>query len=194
MVGMSGTAAGIDGTKIGGTLFFGTVSGGFGSVLTNGNFWQGAATGLIVSGLNHIEHEIRINSINKRLEQITKGLTGEQLIEKFMNLDVGSKITGKELSKWDIKLSKAYKFIDYIQRTKEGIYLDLKFGMETASSLTPTKLKDNSKFIVEKVNYKHINYFHVKGAGTLRGDPINIYVFQNAYKLNLYDKKSWKLF
>ncbi|MCO6565447.1 MAG: hypothetical protein J6581_08410 [Apibacter sp.] len=55
-VGMGGTAAGVDGTKIGGTLFFGTVSGGFGAVLTNGNFWQGAATGLIVSGLNHVAH------------------------------------------------------------------------------------------------------------------------------------------
>ncbi|MCO6565735.1 MAG: hypothetical protein J6581_09890 [Apibacter sp.] len=55
-VGMGGTAAGVDGTKIGGTLFFGSVSGGFGAVLTNGNFWQGAATGLIVSGLNHVAH------------------------------------------------------------------------------------------------------------------------------------------
>jgi hypothetical protein len=55
---MGGTAAGVDGTKIGGTLFFGSVSGGFGAVLTNGNFWQGAATGLIVSGLNHVAHEM----------------------------------------------------------------------------------------------------------------------------------------
>ncbi|CVK16210.1 RHS repeat-associated core domain-containing protein [Apibacter mensalis] len=57
-VSMGGTAAGVDGTKIGGTLFFGTVSGGFGAVLTNGNFWQGAATGLIVSGLNHVAHQM----------------------------------------------------------------------------------------------------------------------------------------
>jgi hypothetical protein len=59
---MGGTAAGIDGTKIGGTLFFGSVSGGFGAVLTNGNFWQGAATGLIVSGLNHVAHTMQIKS------------------------------------------------------------------------------------------------------------------------------------
>ncbi|WP_128331103.1 hypothetical protein [Apibacter sp. HY039] len=36
------------------------MSGGFGSVLTNGNFWQGAATGLVVSGLNHVTHREKI--------------------------------------------------------------------------------------------------------------------------------------
>jgi hypothetical protein len=65
---MGGTAAGIDGTKIGGTLFFGTVSGGFGAVLTNGNFWQGAATGLIVSGLNHVAHREDNVEENKTIE------------------------------------------------------------------------------------------------------------------------------
>lgn len=39
-----------------GTIFFGTISGGAGSALTGGNFWQGAVTGLIVSGLNHVIH------------------------------------------------------------------------------------------------------------------------------------------
>ncbi|MGM5631400.1 FG-GAP-like repeat-containing protein [Apibacter raozihei] len=57
-VGLGGAAAGINGSKTFGTLFFGTLSGGFGSVLTNGNFWQGAATGLVVSGLNHVVHKI----------------------------------------------------------------------------------------------------------------------------------------
>lgn len=36
-----------------GLLAFGTVSGGAGASLTGGNFWQGAVTGLVVSGLNH---------------------------------------------------------------------------------------------------------------------------------------------
>ncbi|WP_128331106.1 FG-GAP-like repeat-containing protein [Apibacter sp. HY039] len=55
-VGLGGAAAGINGSKTFGTLFFGTLSGGFGSALTGGNFWQGAATGLVVSGLNHAMH------------------------------------------------------------------------------------------------------------------------------------------
>lgn len=39
-----------------GILLFGTLAGGAGAELTGGNFWQGAITGLIVSGLNHAMH------------------------------------------------------------------------------------------------------------------------------------------
>lgn len=39
-----------------GTLIFGTVAGGAGAALTGGNFWQGAATGLVVGFLNHAAH------------------------------------------------------------------------------------------------------------------------------------------
>ncbi|WP_181044082.1 hypothetical protein [Apibacter adventoris] len=38
--------------------FFCTVSGGFRSALIGGNFWQGAATGLIISGLNNEMHKL----------------------------------------------------------------------------------------------------------------------------------------
>lgn len=40
-----------------GMIAFGTVSGGAGAALTGGNFWQGAVTGLVVSWLNHKEHQ-----------------------------------------------------------------------------------------------------------------------------------------
>jgi RHS repeat-associated protein len=39
-----------------GMITFGTISGGAGAALTDGNFWQGAVTGLVVSGLNHAMH------------------------------------------------------------------------------------------------------------------------------------------
>ena len=39
-----------------GMIAFGTVMGGAGAALTGGNFWQGAVTGLVVSGLNHAAH------------------------------------------------------------------------------------------------------------------------------------------
>ena len=41
-----------------GTLAFGTFAGGAGAQLSGGNFWQGAVTGLMVSGLNHVLHQI----------------------------------------------------------------------------------------------------------------------------------------
>ncbi len=44
------------------TILFGTVSGGFSAELTGGNFWQGAATGLVVSGLNHVAHRMKFRS------------------------------------------------------------------------------------------------------------------------------------
>ncbi|MFB9109791.1 hypothetical protein ACFFVK_14485, partial [Flavobacterium gyeonganense] len=46
------------GTGTFGMIAFGTVSGGAGAALTGGNFWQGAVTGLVVSGLNHALHQI----------------------------------------------------------------------------------------------------------------------------------------
>jgi hypothetical protein len=42
--------------NIGGLLAFGAISGGAGSLIGGGNFWQGAVTGLVVSGLNHAMH------------------------------------------------------------------------------------------------------------------------------------------
>ena len=46
------------GTGTAGMIAFGTVAGGAGAALTGGNFWQGAVTGLVVSGLNHAAHEM----------------------------------------------------------------------------------------------------------------------------------------
>ena len=51
-----------------GMLAFGTVAGGAGASLTGGNFWEGAATGLVVSGLNHLAH----NYVNKSYEEALK--------------------------------------------------------------------------------------------------------------------------
>ena len=40
-------------------MFFGTLSGGIGAELNGGNFWQGAVTGGIVAGLNHVMHKMK---------------------------------------------------------------------------------------------------------------------------------------
>ena len=53
--------AGIGGTGGASMIVFGTIAGGAGAALTGGNFWQGAATGLIVSGLNHAMHQMGRN-------------------------------------------------------------------------------------------------------------------------------------
>jgi hypothetical protein len=48
----------VAGTGTAGMIAFGTVGGGAGAALTGGDFWQGAATGFAVSGLNHAFHNI----------------------------------------------------------------------------------------------------------------------------------------
>ena len=76
--------AGIGGTGGASMIVFGTIAGGAGAALTGGNFWQGAATGLIVSGLNHAMHQMgRNDPPNKykryfasKLEEIKNGYNG----------------------------------------------------------------------------------------------------------------------
>ncbi len=71
-----------------GTMFFGTISGGAGAAISGGNFWQGAVTGLVVSGLNHVAHSgnNKTKFSTSEEEGVTpdgeitfKGLTKEQL-------------------------------------------------------------------------------------------------------------------
>jgi RHS repeat-associated protein len=62
---------GANATNMVGTMFVGTISGGAGAALTDGNFWQGAVTGLIVSGLNHLEHiEGNKSKVRRELEKM----------------------------------------------------------------------------------------------------------------------------
>jgi hypothetical protein len=160
---MGGTAAGIDGTKIGGTLFFGTVSGGFGAVLTNGNFWQGAATGLIVSGLNHIEHEIRINSINKRLEQLQNDKNVESLVIELLKEKKGTILTGKEIkNKYNLKqdIQRAIKKIEILGDGKFNVSWNNKLLINAATVLN---VKDGV-LNVKHMNINKMSGFHLKGS------------------------------
>jgi RHS repeat-associated protein len=52
--------------SIAGNYAFSGLAGGVGAELTGGNFWEGAATGLMVAGLNHIQQGI---AMPKRLEE-----------------------------------------------------------------------------------------------------------------------------
>lgn len=61
-IGLSGTAGDIS------TMLFGSVSGGLSAELTGGNFWQGAATGLTVSALNHVAHKISFSIQRSKME------------------------------------------------------------------------------------------------------------------------------
>ena len=70
MKGLGGKQAG----STAGMLTFGSVMGGAGAALTGGNFWQGAATGLIVSGLNHAMHKQNSDPPKKNYKAYFKAL------------------------------------------------------------------------------------------------------------------------
>lgn len=70
------------------TLLFGTVSGGLSAELTGGNFWEGAATGLVVSGLNHTLHK---SALNAKIDSEFEG-TG---LDPDGNPDVNTVVNGE---------------------------------------------------------------------------------------------------
>jgi RHS repeat-associated protein len=109
LVPVEGTGmAGIGGdfaNKTGGIIGFGTIMGGVGASLTGGNFWQGAATGLFVSGLNHAMHEA-FGDEQQQGKQVTKKSLGikstdtkEEMISKVLkNMKPGDYISGEQAS------------------------------------------------------------------------------------------------
>ena len=90
-----------------GMIAFGTVSGGAGALLTKGNFWQGAVTGLMVSGLNHFAHQIdsedfdfdqKGRKVTKKSLGITSKDNAETMLEKMLKgMKIGDYIEGSEL-------------------------------------------------------------------------------------------------
>jgi RHS repeat-associated protein len=80
------------------TILFGTVSGGISAELTGGNFWEGAAIGLAVSGLNHAAHKAfgpgdpdptPVKNIKKWIYSLKKSL-----IDSFANIADAADLTG----------------------------------------------------------------------------------------------------
>ena len=184
-VGMGGTAAGIDGTKIGGTLFFGTVSGGFGAVLTNGNFWQGAATGLIVSGLNHVAHREDQENPKKTKNQLgikNEDTTQTQISKLDKGMAIGDYVEGKE---FDFIHEKASTGIKKVTKILNGIceveptYLGrlsgyIKKGAKI--SISQSKLTISGKEqIVQKVKLINIKGIEVDKIGAIA----EFYVYKN---------------
>jgi hypothetical protein len=193
---MGGTAAGVDGTKIGGTLFFGTISGGFGAVLTNGNFWQGAATGLIVSGLNHVAHRADQENPKKTKNQLgikNEDTTQTQISKLDKGMAIGDYVEGKE---FDFIHEKASLGINKVVKRSEGNYEveptifgklsgEIKKGAKV--SILQSKLNIGGK---EQSVYK-VNMMGIKGIKLNICRVTNFYVYKN-YGYFYYNQKLMK--
>lgn len=77
------------GTGAIGTLAFSAIMGGAGSALAGGNFWQGATTGLIVSGFNHLMHSL------KKQETTVAGIYGAGSEDGSGNPDLRKLVEGQ---------------------------------------------------------------------------------------------------
>jgi len=66
-----------------GTVAFGALSGGVGAELSGGNFWQGAVTGGIVTGLNHQMHKIG--------QQNDLVFSSQRELDEYINERIGNK-------------------------------------------------------------------------------------------------------
>lgn len=134
------------GTGNAGMIAFGTVMGGAGAALTGGNFWQGAVTGLTVSGLNHLVHidtknktavveddgsdYDRIFLDGKEVAATTKGLLADGLKEMGYSISMkGPQGVGMGLT------DAALEWFGGMRLLKGGRYLfSLKFGQKVFNS------------------------------------------------------------
>jgi len=125
--GMRGIGAGTGNL---GMIAFGTVSGGAGAAMTGGNFWQGAVTGFVVSGLNHFVHKIavkkdllsRFHKINPHEEAPKNVNSLKALLDDVEGLKAFHEASGK----YDLKYGgKSNEYRGYtVDETKTHIFYD----------------------------------------------------------------------
>jgi RHS repeat-associated protein len=123
-----------------GLLAFGTVAGGAGAALTGGNFWQGAATGLVVSGLNHLAHKMQEKQQQKKSFE-------DGLRNVLKSAKVGEEISSDDLvSTYGIP-KKAADLIESFTKTSENtIKVDWSdgFSMTLAKNLSSAVFNDGT--------------------------------------------------
>ena len=137
-----------------GMIAFGTVSGGAGAHLSGGNFWQGAVTGLVVSGLNHFAHQMdnddimfdndqeKGNEVTRKSLGIEKSDTRETMISKTLKgMKVGDYITGDEAS---FLGDAARKYIKTVTKTGSNT-----FKVEGKSSWGVSVFKDGATLTIK---------------------------------------------
>ena len=154
---VTGSFAGVGGGGTAGMIAFGTVMGGAGAALTGGNFWQGAVTGLVVSGLNHAMHQMSddgdIDPPSKKKGATTKSNSSKIKTAFDDNIDaINNSMTG----------SGAYAdaLESYSHTNSKFIY---KYGTKTASALELSRA--NKVFQLKVARGANIGGKLIGGAG-----------------------------
>jgi hypothetical protein len=109
-------------------LATGAIMGGAGSAIGGGNFWQGAVTGLVVAGFNHLMHQTKSyvemdddqggKQVTKKSLGITNKDNKETMINKMLKgMRIGDYIDGDDLDFIDENASYAIKNIVRLTNT-----------------------------------------------------------------------------
>ena len=154
----------------------GAISGGLAASVTGGDFLDGAATGLIVTALNHAGHEVgdqivseqQEKQFNKQIKDILKELNIDKLIEHF---------PGNETS--EISPEKAYLGVggDVADYYKDGILIG---RIENACALRLSIAMNDAGYDIPEVD------------GTLKGANGKNY-FLSSEKLANYISKNYNV-
>ena len=158
-----------------GMIAFGTVAGGAGAALTGGNFWQGAVTGLVVSGLNHYAHQMKEKQIQKQKASFESGVR-----KVLSSAKIGDEITSSELvADYGIP-KKAASLINSFTKISAN-----SFKVDWVSDWNPKMILVN-KLSDAVFNDGIINVTEVKGGLQLSGNGIGIsYNGTTYYNLSL---------
>lgn len=160
-----------------GTLAFGTVMGGAGATLTGGNFWQGAATGLTVSLLNHAAHKTGDNdSMFDDVQTQEKDIDFVELFEKVMSNKVGTILTADQIIKkynLPVKLKSAINSMKLV--SKNEVYVDWN-NEGKINTLSKINVKDgvlsiNRGFVPSKPGAKLGSNGYIISGGGLNYQP-----------------------
>jgi hypothetical protein len=172
-----------------GQIAFGTIMGGVGASLTGGNFWQGAATGLMVTVFNDLMHQIKQRNIIRSklsnpdgIPEVNKSSV-ETIKEEVHSLFTKDMKDSENRSQVQVGGSNGSKNGDFEYSMSENGY----GGSETTIKIYRSAFKSN--YILARTilhEYYHAGDFYSGRAGTamynlrnisgLRGNRL-----QNAY-------------
>jgi hypothetical protein len=122
-----------------GVYTYSALAGGIGAELTGGNFWQGAAIGIMNAGLNHLGNNWA-KSIDKKLEAKMDKITKEVLNDKTTQTDKtleNNKAKDKIIN--ELK-DEARENEQEINRLKDQNYKILKFAANLSLDIVTTLL------------------------------------------------------
>ena len=186
-----------------GMVAFGTVSGGAGAALTRGNFWQGAVTGLVVSGLNHAAHMMGDNDnmlSNDDQQQQGKEVTlkslgisskdsGETIINKIMaGMKPGDYASGDMFSFINSDVGDYIKIVTRIDANN--------FKITTKGMFTGAALKNNSTLTISRANIPALKIngtykISINGLTSIGRGQIYQNVWVNDNMRYMYDNNKW---